>query len=90
MNQQRLGGQGANRPVAGEILAQDDKSITVKTLDGGSKIILLTSTTTISKATEGTKEDLKAGEQVRISGTINPDGSVSALNIQLGNLGVAK
>ncbi len=69
--------------VMGEIIGQDDKSITVKLPDGSSKIVLLSETTTISKASEGTKSDLKNGENVRIFGTINSDGTVTAQNIQL-------
>ncbi len=78
-------GQGM-RPVAGEIINQDDKSITVKTQDGSSKIIILSDTTTINKASEATQADLKTGETVSVFGTINADGSVTAQNIQLNPL----
>jgi hypothetical protein len=72
-----------NRPVSGEILSSDDKSITVKQSDGSSKIVLITSTTTFNKAAEATKTDLKTGEKVSIFGVTNADGSVTAQNIQL-------
>lgn len=75
----RMGG----RAVTGEILSQDEKSLTVKSADGSSKIVLLSETTTVNKATEGTKDDLKVGEQVVVFGTENTDGSVTAQNIQL-------
>lgn len=75
-------GQGA-RPVRGEIISQDDKSITVKLQDGSSKIILLAGTTSINKSSEGSKSDLKTGEQVAVFGQENSDGSVTAQNIQL-------
>jgi len=76
------GGSGG-RQVAGEILNQDGTSITVKMPDGSSRIVLLTDKTTYNKASEGTKSDLKVGEQVRAFGTDNADGSITAVNIQL-------
>ena len=74
---------GQARPVRGEIIAADDKSITVKLPDGSSRIVLLSSNTSINKATQGTKDDLKTGEQVFVVGSDNSDGSVTAQNIQL-------
>ncbi|MCX6782577.1 MAG: DUF5666 domain-containing protein [Candidatus Levybacteria bacterium] len=71
------------RPVNGEIISSDDRSITVKLQDGSSKIILLTDTTSFNKSTEGSKSDLKVGEKVAVFGTNNSDGSVTAQNVQL-------
>ena len=83
---QRNGGMTGNRtfrPVSGDIVASDDKSITVKLADGSSKIVLLSSKTTISKASAGTKADLTTGTKVAVFGTDNADGSVSASNVQI-------
>lgn len=77
------GRTGGGRPVIGEILNQDDKSITVKLADGSSKIVLFTDKTAINKATEATKTDLVTGARVLASGTDNADGSMTAINIQL-------
>lgn len=71
------------RPVNGEIISADDKSITVKLTDGSSKIVLLNDKTTINKAAEATKEDLKVGEKVMAMGQENTDGSITAQSIQL-------
>ncbi len=71
------------RPISGEILSSDDKSITVKLQDGSSKIVLLSDKTQINKATSVTKLDLKSGEKVAVFGSENSDGSVTAQNIQL-------
>lgn len=71
------------RPVNGEIISVDEKSITVKMVDGSSRIVLLSEKTEINKAASGTKEDLKVGERVAVFGSENSDGSVTAQNIQL-------
>lgn len=71
------------RPVNGEIISVDDKSITVKLADNSSKIVLLTDNTVINKSSPGSKEDLKVGEKVAAFGTENSDGSVTAQSIQL-------
>ena len=76
--------QGA-RPVSGEIISQDDKSVTVKLQDGSSKIVILSDKTMLNKASEGSKSDLKIGEQVAAFGTENSDGSVTAQTISIGS-----
>ena len=69
--------------VSGEIIDRDEVSITVKQADESTKIILLSENTGINKTSEGSVDDLKAGETVMIFGQENPDGSISAANIQL-------
>ncbi len=81
------GGQRGARTGAGfasgEVIAKDDKSITVKLPDGGSKIIFFTKTTPVTKSVGGTADDVKVGEQVTIAGSANQDGSVNAQSIQI-------
>lgn len=79
---QRGGGSGANF-IGGNIISKDDKSITVQSIDGSSKIIFFSDTTKIMKAVDGTSDDLAQGKQVTINGTPNPDGSITAQTIQL-------
>lgn len=71
------------RPVGGEIIASDDKSITVKLMDGSSKIVLLSDKTIINKSDTAVKSDLKTGEKVAVLGQENSDGSVTAQSVQL-------
>ena len=84
-NGQERGRQGV-RPVNGQIIGIDDKSITVKMRDGSSKIVILSSKTSINKSAQGSKSDLKEGESVAVFGTENSDGSVTADNLQVNPL----
>ena len=77
---------GQNRPVTGSIISADDKSITVKLMDGSSKIVILSTTTAINREASGSASDLKTGEKVLVIGKENSDGSITAQNIQLGQM----
>jgi len=83
----RNGGVGQRdqgfRPVVGEILNADDKSITVKLDDGSSKIVILPGNVTVSKTDTATNADLKTGVRVGVFGTNNSDGSVTAQSVQI-------
>jgi hypothetical protein len=79
----RFGQNGANRPVVGEIISSDANSITVKMMDGSTKIVVVGGSTSINKAATGTIADLKTGETVAVFGTQNQDGSVTAQNVQI-------
>ncbi len=79
-----MGGRtGLNRPVSGDVISSDEKSITVKMIDGSSKIVLITGTTQINKASQAAKSDITPGTKVAVFGQTNTDGSVTAQNIQL-------
>ncbi|OGM11826.1 hypothetical protein A2Z22_00080 [Candidatus Woesebacteria bacterium RBG_16_34_12] len=80
---QRNGFQGG-RPVSGEITSIEDNTITVKTQDGSSKIVIYSDSTKVNKTSEGLKEDLKVGEQVMVIGSEGTDGTVTAQNISIG------
>lgn len=71
------------RPVRGDIIGRDDKSITVKLPDGSSKIILFSDKTVYLKSSTGSKDDLKTGDKVMVIGTENSDGSVTAQDVQI-------
>lgn len=75
--------QGGGGFVDGTIIAKDDKSLTIKSSDSGSKIIFYSATTSVSKFSTGGASDLTIGETVTANGTANQDGSITASTIQL-------
>lgn len=79
------GGANGMMPVRGQVVSSTDNSVTVKLMDGSSKIVNLTGQTTISKTTTGSASDLKSGETVTAIGTTNSDGSVTAQTVLIGN-----
>ncbi len=78
----RGGARGANF-TAGQVIAKDDKSITLKLMDGGSAIVFFTPTTPVMKAVSGTTQDVSVGQFVSTSGNKNQDGSINADSIQI-------
>lgn len=83
LGQRPAGVPGGFRPIIGEIIANDGKTVTVKLNDGSSKLVLIGSSTTISTAQVTDISSLKTGEKVSVFGTQNQDGSTTAQNIQL-------
>lgn len=77
------GGQIGSGSANGEIIAKDEKSITVKLRDGGSKIVFFASSTEVGKFMDGTSNDLEIGKTVVVNGTAGQDGSIIAKSIQL-------
>ncbi|MBU4223931.1 hypothetical protein KJ934_01770 [Patescibacteria group bacterium] len=78
----RAGRAGAGF-IGGEIISKDDKSITLKLQDGGSKIVFLSDSTEIAKSDEGVLSDLEIGKNITVNGAVNSDGSVTAQTIQI-------
>ncbi|HLD91917.1 MAG TPA: hypothetical protein VI795_00825 [Patescibacteria group bacterium] len=69
--------------IDGEIISNDDKSVTVKLNDGSTKIIFFSESTVYSNFQEAKKEDLKTGIKISVFGKSNSDGCVTANRIQL-------
>jgi len=82
----RPGGFGGG--TSGTVGSVAAGQMTITTAAGGSKIVLLTPTTTVTKvsSTPDTVSDIASGNQVTVVGTANPDGSVTATSVVLGNI----
>ena len=90
---QQFGTNGAGRQrgtqaggggfTSGEIIAKDDQSVTLKLVDGGSKIIFFSGDTKVTKSVDGAMGDVQMGANVVVSGSANQDGSITAQSIQI-------
>lgn len=75
-------GNGSNF-LAGEVIAKDAQTLTLKMQDGSSKIVLFSDSTSVSKTVDGTVSDIEVGKQIMVSGQQNSDGSFTSKTIQL-------
>jgi preprotein translocase subunit YajC len=69
--------------VSGQILSIDTNSLTIKSQDGGSRIVFLIASTTINKISAGSVKDLTVGTNVSVNGSNNTDNSINAQMIQI-------
>ena len=73
-----------NAPVIGKIISQSGSLFTIQLSSGGSKNVVIGSSTTIAKSTPGAVSDLANGTEVIVNGTTNStDGTVTATNVQI-------
>jgi pectate lyase len=72
--------------ISGELLSQDEQSLTVKIADGSTKIVIVADSTIYKKSSDAALTDLTIGENLSILGTNNTDGSVTAKTITIGNM----
>jgi len=84
------GGMRGNGFVMGEILSKDTTGFIVKLMDGGSKIIFTSASTTVLKTTPGSIADISIGTNVMVQGGVNADGSVTAQSVQIRNQQIVK
>jgi len=83
LSQGRTGTRAGANFLSGEVINKDEKSLTLKMTDGGSKIVFFSTSTQISKTAEGSINDIEIGKQIMVSGDQNSDGSYTAKTIQL-------
>jgi len=77
-----IGTRAGSNFVSGQIISKDNNSLTVKMPDGSSKIVFYSASTTVSKMTAGSVNDMAVGSQIMVSGRQNSDGSYTAQTIQ--------
>src|SRR5690242_15497846 len=66
------GQNGQNfRPVRGQVLSIDSTGMTVKMMDGTSKIVVVSPSTMFVKSTSAASSDVKAGDTVMVIGAQN-------------------
>ncbi len=76
--------------ASGSVASVASDQMTVTTQSGSSRIVLLTPTTTVTKVTSSTvtASDITTGTQVTVIGSSNPDGSVTATQVVIGDAGL--
>jgi hypothetical protein len=77
------GMMGKGGAITGEVTAKDDKSITVKMMDGSSKIVVLSEATSYRRSEESSLDNVQVGTKVATFGTVNSDGSTTATSIEI-------
>jgi Domain of unknown function (DUF5666) len=84
----RTRGGGFGGGASGTIGSVTASQMTITTASGGSRIVLLTPSTTVTQVSAATKalSDLTNGETVTVIGTANPDGSVTATRVIIGDV----
>lgn len=73
--------QSKSDVAVGQITAKDDLSFTVKMADGSLKKIIFSDSTIVRKTDLVKPSDLDVGRQITVNGKNNPDGTLSAQNI---------
>jgi len=81
----RGGRAGANGMAFanGQVMSVDNSSLTIKSMNGGSQIVILAPSTQYRKAVDGTSADVVVGKQVTVTGAQNSDGSLTAQTVQI-------
>ncbi len=84
------GGAAFGGGASGTVGSVSADQMTITTATGAQRIVLLTPTTTVTEVTSATKAitDIASGSTVTIVGTSNPDGSVTATSVIIGDANI--
>ena len=84
------GGAGFGGGATGTVGSVSADQMTITTASGAQRIVLLTPTTRVTEVTSATKAitDIASGSTVTIVGTSNPDGSVTATSVIIGDANI--
>ncbi len=74
--------QNGSRITLGEVQNISSDRLTLKTREGSNQIVLINNDTSFKKLSDATQADFQNGINVMITGKANPDGSITATNIQ--------
>lgn len=80
--------RGAGAPdkgslVRGQVISKNTSTITIKLDNGGSKVVLYSTSTLVRQTVQTTVDQIQPGENVTVTGAANSDGSVTANSIQM-------
>lgn len=83
------GSAGQGGGASGTVASVSPTQMTITTGAGSSRLVLLTPTTSVTQVTSSASSvsGIASGAQVTIIGTSNPDGSVTATQVVMGNVG---
>lgn len=70
--------------IMGEIINLDGELLSISLPNGGSKLMIVSSNTSISKTVAGTLSDLVPGEHITTFGEVNAEGVIVPRSIYLG------
>jgi len=74
-----FGNQGRERIIRGQIIAKDEKSLTIKLPNGSSQIVIYSNDTKVEKSVAGQISDLQIGQSVDVS-VKNIDNNILSAN----------
>jgi hypothetical protein len=78
------GGLSGGSVTMGQVVKNDGSTITLSLPDGsGSRLVMLSASTTVMKASVAPTSALAVGSNVAVIGAANTDGSISAQSIQV-------
>lgn len=73
--------------LIGEVVSQDNQSLTLSIKDSGTKIVFFSSSTQVMETKQVSLSDITVGSSLMVNGKQNTDGSLTAQSIQIRPVG---